>query len=1205
MSSASIPPLVLAGITVYVGFHNLFIYFRRPSQREHLTFAVSCLAMGLYDGFAAGLYSATSVAQGILWQRLQMVSISLVSLSFPLFILDYFADLKPRTRRIALWLIPFFLYFFLSAVLSLVDRTGHAWRPDRPLVKTVHLPTGGMVTYFEAAPGIVASLQSLVGLGLFVFLLGYVGRIYLAGHRDQARPMLLALLLFFVGAMNDTAVSSGLYRSVYLMEYAYMGIVSLMTASLTGKVVRTAAVEEELRRSRERFRGLVEATSDWIWEIDAAGRYTYASPKVEELLGYRPEEVIERAPFELTFPEEEEHFRDVLQGTLRARQPFDRMEHVARHRDGRRVILETSGVPILDPSGQFLGYRGISRDITQRKEAERDLEQRQAQLQALRQVGLELTAELDLTRLLESIAARAVELLGASGGGLYLYRPDLDVLEWSIGVGEGLPPVGTLLRRGEGLSGTVWAEGRPLAVEDYARWERRAPVHNGLPNVSTASAPIRWGEEFLGVLNVVAQPGRTFTSGDVELLSLFASQAAVALHNVQTYRAAHRRAERLAVVNHVARAVGAVLQLDELLEIVYRETTSIFPADSFFIALYDPEHEELEFRLLVDEGERHPPERGPVGVGLTSLVVKRKEPLLIRNLAEEKDRLPAPLLWGTMRLPLSWLGVPMRIGERLVGVICVQSYAPGAYDEEDEQLLGTIADQVAVAVERARLYEAIAESETKHRLLLESIRSPVVALTRELTVLYCNEAYARLMDCSPAELEGRHLLEFAPSFARTRSYAAYLRVLESGQSESVESELGRAILRAWIYPTPWGILAIAEDITERRRLEELLRQTQKMEAIGALAGGIAHDFNNLLTGILGYASVLQQEVAPDSPLYRDLGAIVDSATRAADLTQQLLTVARSSPHTERKPLDLNAVVREVISLLGRALEPTIAIRVRLAADLCTVLGDAGQLHQTLLNLCLNARDAMPNGGELTIETANLELSEEEARCLPDLRPGRYALVSVTDTGMGMDASVRERIFEPFFTTKEHGRGLGLAMAYGIVRAHEGTIHVYSEPGQGSTFKVYLPAQGAFPIPAAQRPLEFPQGRETILVVDDEESVRAVLRRMLERAGYTVLDAPDGRAAIELYQQREPPIDLVILDLTMPGLGGQETLWCLREINPDVRVIVSSGYSEGGRAGEIQSLRIHGFLQKPYHLAAVLRKVREVLDMPKEPRATTG
>ncbi|MGC8875076.1 MAG: PAS domain S-box protein, partial [Chloroflexia bacterium] len=370
MTSASIPAVILAAITIFVGLHNLLIYLHRPQQREHITFAVSCLAMGLYDVFAAGLYNATSVSEGIDWQRLQMVALSLVSIAFPLFVLDYWSAFRPVPRRTLVWLTPFFLYFSLSALLSLLDRSGIVYRPDRPMIKMVSLPTGGSVTYYEAAPGIVAILQTIVGLGLLVFLMVYVGRIDFRGEGARARPMLVALAFFFIGALNDTAVSSGLYHSVYLMEYAYMGVVLLMTASLTSKVARSATVEEALRKSEERFRGLVEATSDWIWETDDQGRYTYASPKVQDLLGYPPEEVTGRRLVDLPSPEGQEQG---VGTALLSRQPFNRVEHTVLHREGRPVVLETSGVPIFDPAGRFLGYRGISRDITQRREAERAL----------------------------------------------------------------------------------------------------------------------------------------------------------------------------------------------------------------------------------------------------------------------------------------------------------------------------------------------------------------------------------------------------------------------------------------------------------------------------------------------------------------------------------------------------------------------------------------------------------------------------------------------------------------------------------------------------------------------------------------------------------------------------------------------------------------------------------------------------------------
>jgi len=346
------------------------------------------------------------------------------------------------------------------------------------------------------------------------------------------------------------------------------------------------------------------------------------------------------------------------------------------------------------------------------KRAEEALRQRTAQLEGLRQVGLEITAELNLEALLHSIASRAVELVGGTAGGLYLYRPDRDVLEWSVLVGSNLAPVGTVLRRGEGLAGKVWETGEPLIVDDYQHWEGRAAAWEGYPVGAAVGAPVRWGEEFLGVLNVHTDALRAFSPADAELLNFFATQAAIAIRNARLYEETRRRAERLAVVNRIARAVGKTLHLDDLMETVYREVTSIFQADAFYIALYDEEANELDFRLRVDEGIREPRERQPLGAGLTSLVVSEGKPILIRDFEKEKERLPEVRLWGTMKAPPSWLGVPMKIGERVVGVISVQAYRPYAYGEEEQQLLCTIADQVAMAVENARLYE-----ETQRRAL--------------------------------------------------------------------------------------------------------------------------------------------------------------------------------------------------------------------------------------------------------------------------------------------------------------------------------------------------------------------------------------------------------------------------------------------------------------------------------------------------------
>ncbi len=372
-------------------------------------------------------------------------------------------------------------------------------------------------------------------------------------------------------------------------------------------------------------------------------------------------------------------------------------------------------------------YEAAQQELAERKRAEEEIRRRSAQLEALQQVSLEITSQLDLDALLHSIASRAVELLGENVGGLYLYRPERDVLEWAVVIGESTLEPGDILQRGEGLAGKVWETGQTLIVDNYQQWQGRAAKFDRLRMAGIVSAPVRWGDEFLGVLTVVSNTPSAFSSADAEMLSLLASQAAIAIQNVHLFEEARSRAERLAVVNRIARAAGATLHVDDLVETVYHETVPAFRADAFFIALYDGEAQELDFRLEVDEGVRQAPGRLPLGTGLTSLVVTEKKPLIIRDLEQEKDRLPVPMLWGSKKPPLSWLGAPMLVGKRVMGVISVQAYSPHVWDEEDEQLLFTIADQVAVALENIRLFEDIqaaledAEEHARRQVLLNEM----------------------------------------------------------------------------------------------------------------------------------------------------------------------------------------------------------------------------------------------------------------------------------------------------------------------------------------------------------------------------------------------------------------------------------------------------------------------------------------------------
>jgi PAS domain S-box-containing protein len=484
-----------------------------------------------------------------------------------------------------------------------------------------------------------------------------------------------------------------------------------------------------------------------------------------------------------------------------------------------------------------------------------------------------------------------------------------------------------------------------------------------------------------------------------------------------------------------------------------------------------------------------------------------------------------------------------------------------------------------------------------HEVILDERGKPL-----DYRFLDVNPAFEKLTGWKAADLIGRAVLDVLPDteIFWTETYGRVAATGEQFCFENYSKKLDKYLEVTVYEPEPGRYASIFQDITDRKRAEEenrtlaeRLQHADKMEAIGTLAGGIAHDFNNLLMGILGYTSLSLMNLDPSHPNYERLKRIEEQVQSGADLTRQLLGFARGVRY-EVKPADMNDILEKSSSMFERT-RKEISIQRKYGKDLRTVEVDRGQMEQVFMNLYVNAWQAMPGGGKLYLETEDVLLNDEQAVSY-SVRSGEYVKISVTDTGMGMDEKTRERIFEPFFTTKEMGRGtgLGLATVYGIIKGHKGTINVYSEPGHGTTFTIYLPVSDKEVVRETMETETIARGMETILLVDDEKMVLEVNKELLESMGYLVYGVGSGQEAIAVYREKEKEIDLVILDMIMPGMSGGETFDRLREINPEIKVLLSSGYSITGKAQAIMDRGCNGFLQKPFQIEKFSRKVREML-----------
>jgi PAS domain S-box-containing protein len=627
----------------------------------------------------------------------------------------------------------------------------------------------------------------------------------------------------------------------------------------------------------------------------------------------------------------------------------------------------------------------------------------------------------------------------------------------------------------------------------------------------------------------------------------------------------------------------------------------------------------MEQEKLLGEAEFHLD--NPASKGVFVRAFNDQKPFLVNDLTQETGRLSSKSLALARQMGVhSLVCVPIVYENESLGILAVDNVASKrALTQSDMNLLMGVAAQTAASISEAISFQKLQQSEKKYRELVENANSIILRMDTRGYITFFNEYAQRFFGYTEKEILGKNIRgTLLPDEDSTEED---LMILSHGLTRNPELPAvrerdyvlkdGRTVWIAWtnrpIFDQEGNlneILSIGHDLTglkraaqEKKHLEVQLQEAQKMEAIGTLAGGIAHDFNNILQAIFGYTQILLMKKHPNDPDYKNLEAIERSAQRASDLTKRLLIFGRKV-ESQLRPVDLEQEVIQVAKVLERTIPKMIRIELDLASEPGVINADPVQIEQIIMNLGVNARDAMPEGGTLRFQTRNVSLDAKYTDRHPGAVPGRYALLSVSDTGHGVSREIQDHIFEPFFTTKETGKGtgLGLSMVYGIVQSHKGVITCESEEGRGTTFNIFFPVLEEQHVPAEAMKEDTPlkKGKGTILLVDDEEAIRKPAEEILREFGYHIIAVPDGETALEVYQNGNDGVDLVILDLIMPGMGGRQCMDKLLHLDPNAKIIIASGYSADGSIKEAMDAGAKGFVGKPWDVRHMLKVVGEVL-----------
>jgi len=900
-------------------------------------------------------------------------------------------------------------------------------------------------------------------------------------------------------------------------------------AELERKLSELKEIEKDFRekelahsKSEERFKQIAENAKEWIWEVDIDGLYTYSSPVAEKILGYKPDEIVGKKHFfDLFHPEDKDRLKKAAFEVISRKEPFREFINRNIDKSGEEIWLSTSGVPILDKSGNLIGYRGADTDVTERIKSEtalRESEERYRQLFENAPVGVyRTTPEGKIIMANRSL----VEMMGYSS---FEEMTELNLEEDGYAKKEDRSRFKDIIEKNGEVIGleSIWKrkDGSFLFVRENAR-----------------------------VVRDEAGKAR-FYEGVVENITARKKAEMALQRSEEKYRNLVERAND-----------GICIVQDTLLKYVNPRFSEIIGyskeelTDTPFMNYIHP----AELNKVVDRYKRRMAGEEVISVYETALLDKDNERVDV---------------------------------ELNAGIIDYEGHP---------------ADFVFVRdiTKRKRAEKDRIESERKYRALFEQASEAVFLETLDGEILDINRHACDMLGYKKGELVGLNIKELIPEdeLEKSRPLFAQLYAGKSFRTETyyldkegkkIPVEVNAAVVTI---ENEKRVFALVQDITERKELEEQLRRSQKSEAMGRLAGGIAHDFNNVLTAIFGYVDLLKQSIKEDHKCYEYIDEIGAVADKAATLTQQLLAFSKKQI-LEPVVLDINEVVEEMAGMLKRIIGENISFKFTPAIEAPPIKVDKGQLEQVILNLVVNARDAMPEGGEVRIATKTLSLDDEYVAGHPEAQSGEYILLTIEDTGTGIPDDIKDRIFDPFFTTKETGTGtgLGLPTVFGIVKQSGGYIDITSEKGRGTKVEVYFPSVYE-PIP---KPKETPTkttsgGPETVLVVEDDESVRKTVAAILRNKGYDVIDTVNGAEAIKNVAFSDKPVDLLITDVVMPHVTGKDLAQKLLIDNPNLKILYISGYTDEDLLGPNIVSGNSEFLQKPFTASSILRKVRDILD----------